>query len=66
MRQVSKEEFYNHIGNQDAVVGKPQGTYPYTSYFKLRNGRTLGEVRDRLGTENEPYLVSEYFIKESE
>ncbi len=65
MKQVSREEFYtNVIGNKDAIIGRPIGNYPYITKFKTRDGQLLGECRDRLGVDNEPYCISEYFAIE--
>lgn len=51
MKQVTQEEFYDFIGNQDAVVSLHGDTSPYTAKWTLRHtGELLGEdYRDENG-----------------
>lgn len=46
-REVSMDEFYEHIGPQD-VSPWPVGPWPYTSEFKTRGGFVLGKVEGYL------------------
>ncbi len=45
MREVTKEEFYATIGKLDCHP-TPEGTYPYVSYFKLRDRTVVGKAVD--------------------
>ena len=46
MKEVTKKEFFEAIGHQDAIVSV-KGNYPYTSNFTLRNSqRLLGQIVD--------------------
>lgn len=46
-REVTKDEFYKAIGNQD-VSPTPVGSWPYTSLFKTRAGQVVGKVEQYL------------------
>lgn len=64
MKEVTKDEFYAAIGEQDACV-RVTGDYPYTSLFELRNTRQLvGKVIQDYtdGIKNNYPIVSKYYI----
>ena len=44
MKQVTKDVFYNTIGDLDAIVTIENALRPYTAVFKLRYGKVLGQV----------------------
>lgn len=56
MKKVTREEFYEVIGNENVIV-KPIGDYPYKINFSLKNGRVIGYIQD---TENPD--ISDYYI----
>jgi len=43
MKQVTSKEFYKVIGPLDVTLTLTED-YPYTTYFKLRNGETVGRI----------------------
>lgn len=47
MKEVTKEYFYSKIGKLDVTV-YPIGNFPYTTEFKLRNGRIVGKTVETL------------------
>lgn len=62
MKQVTKNTFYDTIGNLDAI-STVLGNFPYTTEFKLRNnGRVIGKVVDRISEQSDEYEVSDYYI----
>lgn len=62
MRQVAKSEFYQSIGNKDAVPHILPTRYPYTSVFKLRyGGAELGRI---VGRAEGGLTVNDYFLPE--
>jgi hypothetical protein len=42
-KEVTYEEFYEQIGNVDAVI-TVEGKYPFTVKFSLRQGGLVGQV----------------------
>lgn len=67
MKQVTYREFYDAIGQQDAVTSiENEYSYPYTSLFKLRNGELLGKVVDSYtdGIKNKYPMVRKYYLSQ--
>lgn len=60
-RQVSYDEYWETIGNLNAVV-YTVGNFPYTSEWKLRNGNLIGKSVDSYGFEFGKYIVTRYYI----
>lgn len=44
MREVTKDQFYQSIGNQNVTPYPQQGPWPYTSLFKTPSGEVRGKV----------------------
>ena len=60
-REVSKDEFYKIVGPLDAVVSAVP-PFPYTSEFKIRNGKLIGKSVDSYGFEFGKHVVTRYYI----
>jgi hypothetical protein len=66
MKEVTKEQFYNFIGPQDACIGiENPFNYPYTTNFKLRHsnkliGISIDSYTD--GIKNKYPIVTRYYI----
>lgn len=43
MKEVTKEEFYNTLGQLDVVI-KAIGYFPHSSEFRLRDGLLMGKI----------------------
>jgi len=67
MKEVTKKEFYMHVGNVDSVYSiDPFTKYPYTGYFKMRHsGRMIGKTIDSFtdGVVNRYPIVTKYYIQ---
>jgi len=62
MKPVTKEKFYEAIGDKDVVLSTTTG-FPFTTEFKLRGGKLVGKSIDRVSMEpNEDYVVTDYFL----
>ena len=61
MERVSKGEFYKIIGPLDVVL-TTVGNYPYTTIFKLRNGKEVGRSVSEFTTEYRWPVVSSYYL----
>lgn len=58
--QVTKDEFYKKIGNQDVIV---RAEKYWTDFVSRYSGRIVGRVCDSIGIhEDEDYDVSTYYI----
>lgn len=68
MKEVTKDEFFNFVGPQDACVSVENPyKYPYTSLFKLRHNRKLvGKIVSGYtnNIENQYPIVQRYYISE--
>lgn len=63
MRKVSKEEFYNTVGNMDVVLSVQTAYgYPYTTNWNLRNGNIKGKTVDRRDEARPGFTLSDYFV----
>ena len=67
MKVVTKEEFYNIMNPLDVCVSVEDGcNYPYTTLFKMRNGKLIGKVKstdkdeqgNRIYPEKQTYLIN--------
>lgn len=60
-KEVTKDEFYKAIGNQDVHPTIINSRWPYTSHFKTRAGRIVGAIESYLpegsGLEKSRYLL---------
>lgn len=66
--EVSKEFFYVNIDHLDIIHSTPQGEWPnYISDFETRQGKLVGQARDRQGapgfTETTYFYTEEYLNK---
>lgn len=62
VRKVTKDEFYQSIGNKDAVPHILPTPYPYTSVFKLRyGGAEMGRI---VGRTEGGLTVNDHFLPE--
>jgi len=59
MKKVTKDEFYNTVGQLDVAVSVV-GNYPYSCLFKTRSGEIKGKIVDVM-QEGRGLPVSEYF-----
>lgn len=64
MEEVTKEQFYNTIGQLDVVL-RVIGHFPYTTEFRLRNGFLMGKIVDNYtdGISHKYPIVSRCYIK---
>lgn len=66
MKEVAKEEFYNIISSKKLdVCVYPAGNYPFTVYFKFRDGSIFGvEKPTEIDLRKYPYpwYKEQYFI----
>jgi hypothetical protein len=60
-REVSRDEFFEVINKLD-VHPTPIGRYPYTSLFKMRDGRVVAKIVDTL-PERSAMPVSSYWLR---
>lgn len=67
MKEVTKEEFYNIMNPLDVCVSvEDVYAYPYTTLFKMRNGKLMGKVKstdkdehgNRIYPEKQTYLIN--------
>lgn len=63
MEEVTKEQFYNTVGQLDIVL-KVIGDFPYTTEFRLRYGALMGKVVDdyKDGIKNQYPIISRYYV----
>ena len=66
MKEVTKEEFYRIIDTKKLdVCVSVSGNYPFTNYFKFRNGSIFGVIKPtEINPEKYPYpwYKEQYFI----
>lgn len=66
MKEVTQDEFYKHVGDQDACVRVlNEYKWPYTILFELRHSRKLiGKVVESYtdGIEHRYPIVKQYLI----
>lgn len=66
MKEVTREEFYNSVGNKDSVLSIV-GSYPYTTEFRIRyKSALIGKIVDQY---TDPLMksypiISKYFLIE--
>lgn len=61
MKEVTKEQFFAHIGPMDLIYNS-EGNYPFTGYWKTRNGNVIGMKVDSY-PENGVYpLITRYYL----
>jgi hypothetical protein len=56
-KQVSKEQFFSTVGKLDVHPTIINSKYPYTSDWKLRDGKVVGRS---VGQENVGWLADNY------
>ena len=65
MREVSKDEFFNTVGQLD-VHPRPVGRYPYTSEWEMRHTRELkGRTVNSLPPGKGWPVTTTYFVVEN-
>lgn len=63
MVEVSKDEFYEHIGDKDAVLTLVTD-YPYTAHWKMRkSGKLIAKAVDSYPEGKVYPLISKYYIE---
>lgn len=62
MKEVTKEQFYDTIGQLDVIV-KAIGNFPYTSEFRQRNGQLMGKIVKTFTDGIKYPVISRYYIR---
>jgi len=65
MTEVTKKKFYDTVGILNVRVSVENvHTYPYTSLFKMGNGKLMGKVVGSYtnGIKNQYPIISKYYL----
>lgn len=60
MRKVSREYFTNTVLKLDVTLNVT-GSKLFTTEFRLRNGNVVGKTVDRYGSDDEDYIMEDFF-----
>lgn len=62
MKEVSKQEYHDFIGNKEGAVYSVTGDYPYTGYWKDRYGNVLAKHVESYPPDGVWPLTDQFFI----
>lgn len=63
MKQVTRKEFYDEIGNMEGVTLSLVGGYPYYVKWLTRDRKIVGEIKSNYpdGIKNKYPIINTYF-----